>query len=163
MEENTLHKPLRLAHAIKNGTTGLCFSRPQGQHKFSGYNWKNAAISDRATSGSCSASASMNPLEDFEEVTGNFPSFLFIINRWKHEELCSALSHACANDGQRMYSMGRLERWERIYLCFWHRNRGDQLVEAEYSLNWGQLLPELSGGAETTDPPPHGTLHYPFP
>lgn len=74
-----------------------------------------------------------------------------------------SLSHTSVNDGQRMYSMDRLERWERIYLHFWHRNRGDQLVEAEYSLNWGQLFTELSGGAETTDPPLHDTLHYPFP
>lgn len=74
-----------------------------------------------------------------------------------------SLSQASVNDGQMMCSMGRLERGEIIYLHCWHRRRGDQLVEAEYNLHWGQLLPELCGGAETTDPPSHGALHYSFP
>lgn len=74
-----------------------------------------------------------------------------------------SLSHTSVDDGQRMYSLGRLEWWERIYPHCWHRNWGDQHVEAEYSLYWGWLLPELRGRVEAPDPPSHGAPHFPFP
>lgn len=59
------------------------FFWPQGQSKFSGYIWEHAAVSDKEPHQILvsSASVSMNPLEVFEQVTENFLSFLFIINR----------------------------------------------------------------------------------
>lgn len=79
--------------------------------------------------------------------------------------LVLSLSHTDANDGQRMYSMGRLKRWERIEVFFSAGTETEVIsfVEAEYVSYWGQLPPGLCGEVEATGPPPYKAPQHPFP
>ena len=79
--------------------------------------------------------------------------------------LVLSLSHTDVNDGQRMHSMGRLKRWERIEVFFSSGTETEVIsfVEAEYGLYWGQLPPGLCGEVEATGPPPYKAPQHPFP